>query len=70
MSGWIETVFFGFGSASGLGPEPPALNPTAERARRCKSTSAAYCAAIERGPVNLPEDTRQPMGFAIPKVEP
>lgn len=70
MSDWIDTVFFGFGSAQGLGPEQPAGNPMAARARRLKSTSAAYCDALDRGPVVVHDEPREPMGFAIPKVDP
>lgn len=66
MSDYIDTVFFGFGSASGAGPEAKAEN---HRVRRLRSTSAAFCDACERGTV-VAEEPRLPMGFAIPKVEP
>lgn len=58
----METIFFGFGAASGVGPE----QQREHRARRCRSTSRAFCDAMERGGATVEED-RQPMGFAIPK---
>lgn len=64
MSDYIETVFFGFGVASGVGPE----SQREHRARRLKSTSRAYCEAMERESGSV-EEPREPMGFAIPKVE-
>jgi len=65
MSDWIDTVFFGSGAASGVGPEPQREH----RARRLRSTSRAYCEAMERGD-SAPDEPREPMGFAIPKIEP
>lgn len=57
----IEVMFFGFGSAHGVGPE----SPRETTARRLKSTSRAFCEALERGAV-VADEPRQPMGFAIP----
>lgn len=66
MSDYIDTVFFGFGAASGVGPE----SPREHRVRRLKSTSRAYCEAMERDSGPVEEAPREPMGFAIPKIEP
>lgn len=65
MSDYMDIVFFGMGCASGVGPERPTENV---RARRLRSVSAAFCDASERGPV-VAEPEREPMGFAIPKVD-
>lgn len=60
----IEVIFFGFGSAHGVGPEPTRETS----ARRLKSTSRAFCEALEKGAV-VADEPRQAMGFAIPRVE-
>lgn len=62
---WIDTVFFGMGCASGVGPE---RSPENVRARRLRSVSAAFCEATERGSA-VADPPREPMGFHIPRDE-
>ena len=64
MSDYFDIVFFGSGAASGVGPEPTREH----RSRRLRSTSRAYCEAMERGG-EADDEPREPMGFAIPKID-
>lgn len=61
-------LFYGFGSAQSLG-SATADAPKETSARRLRSTSRAFCEALERGGAIAAEQSQEPMGFAIPKVQ-
>jgi hypothetical protein len=59
---WSYPVFYGNGSATGVGPAQPREK---RHLRACKSLSPAFIECAERGPVV--EQEKHPIGFHLPR---